>query len=170
MHDWPPLVEALDDLIALSPEARMPMLRAVVGGSEGAVLLGEGSAREALDGFVRRGRSGTTRFPYEAARCRVLVARRAAHRRRGIRIDGFDAARTGSPTRRGTDLARLDELARSSANPLRPADRARGRGGRLVAAGKTNRAIANELYLAEKTVDAISATCSSSSGSGRGPP
>ncbi len=157
MHDVAAARRALDELIELSPEARMPMLQAVVRGSEGAVLLAEGSARDALAAL----RAAWALWheldvPYEAARCRVLAARafRAVGDEASASME-FDAARTAfAELGAATDLARLDELARSGANAaFGPLTEREVEVGRLVAAGKTNRAIANELYLSEKTVE-----------------
>ncbi|GAA1808045.1 LuxR C-terminal-related transcriptional regulator [Agromyces neolithicus] len=156
MHDTRAARELVDELIAMTPSAPKPMLRAVVDGAEGAVLLEEGSARDALD---RLRRAWTTwhelDIPYEAARCRVLAAR--ACRTLGDEASAsmeFDAARTAfAELGAATDLARLDALARSISNAaFGPLTAREVEVVRLVAAGKTNRAIANELYLSEKTV------------------
>jgi len=120
------------------------------------VLVSEGDARGALD-VLRRAWTAWQELeaPYEAARVRVLIG--LACREVGDKDTAemeFDAARwVFHQLGAAPDLARVEELSRS-ATPKAP-------GGltvrevqvlRLVAAGKTNRAIATELFISEKTV------------------
>ena len=67
----------------------------------------------------------------------------------------LDAARTAvEELGAAPDLARLDALARSIADDaFGPLTAREVEVVRLVAAGKTNRAVADELYLSEKTVE-----------------
>ena len=67
----------------------------------------------------------------------------------------LDAARTAfAELGAAPDLARLDSLARAIADDaFGPLTAREVEVVRLVAAGKTNRAIADELYLSEKTVE-----------------
>jgi DNA-binding CsgD family transcriptional regulator/tetratricopeptide (TPR) repeat protein len=156
MHDVAAARRAADELVALVPGAAMPMLQAYADEAVGAVLLEEGDATGALE----RLRGAWALWleldaPYEAARCRVLVA--LASRvlgDEGSAAMELDAARAAfAELGAAPDLARVDELARSVASTaLGPLTAREAEVVRLVAAGKTNRAIASELYISEKTV------------------
>lgn len=94
--------------------------------------------------------------PYEAARVRVLVALacHALSDEDGAGLE-LDAARTVfEELGARPDVARIDELVRAAgAAPPHPLTRRELQVLRLVASGRTNRAIAAELFLSEKTVD-----------------
>jgi DNA-binding CsgD family transcriptional regulator len=130
---------------------------AMVAHARGAVALSDGDARAAL-GSLRRAFEIWQRVeaPYEAARVRVLVglASRALGDDEGAALE-LDAARAVfEQLRAAPDLARIDALIR-----VAPSNRPHGLTPRelqvirMVAAGKTNKAIAAELFLSEKTVD-----------------
>lgn len=145
-----------DELRELSASSGMLLLRAIADQAEACVLLAEGDARAA--GPVARAAWRAWRdldAPYEAARCRVLTAR--AYRLLGD-LDGaameIDAARSAFlELGAGPDLNDRELLpaAESTSTPA-------GLTGRevevlrLVAAGKSNRVIAGDLYLSDKTV------------------
>ena len=157
LHDTAAARRAVDDLIAMTRNAPKPMLRAVVDGAEGSVLLEEGEARDALERLRRAWAIWhELDVPYEAARCRVLAARacRALGDEASASME-LDAARTAfAELGAAPDLARLDSLARAIADDaFGPLTAREVEVVRLVAAGKTNRAIADELYLSEKTVE-----------------
>lgn len=154
--DVPAARAAAAELSAIADALGAPLLRAVAAHAQGAVLLAEGDTRAALDAL----RHAWTAWheleaPHEAARVRVLIG--LACREVGDKDTAemeFDAARwVFHQLGAAPDLARVEELSRS-ATPKAP-------GGltvrevqvlRLVAAGKTNRAIATELFISEKTV------------------
>jgi ATP/maltotriose-dependent transcriptional regulator MalT len=149
-------LDAADELIQMAGAYGTPALRAMANHARGAVLVADGDAHAAL--VALRGAWQLWRelqAPYEAARVRVLVG--LACRQLGDREAAameFDAARTVfAQLGAAPDLARVEALARSGA-----ASKAQGLTERelqvlrLLATGKTNHAIANELVLAEKTV------------------
>jgi DNA-binding CsgD family transcriptional regulator/tetratricopeptide (TPR) repeat protein len=148
---------AADELTAATPSDAKPVRRAVAARSEGAVLLEEGDARAALSPLrVAWSSWQEVDAPYEAARCRVLTAR--AWRALGDEASAameLDAARAvflelgAAP-----DVFKVDGLSRAgSPAPFGSLTPREIEVVRLVAAGKTNRAIAGQLYLSEKTVD-----------------
>jgi DNA-binding CsgD family transcriptional regulator len=134
---------------------------AVLGGmaahARGAVELAEGDAFAAL-GSLRRAFAVWQQIeaPYAAARVRVLIG--LACRMLGDDEGGgleHDSARAAfEQLGAAPDLARMDSLIRGapSGHP-HGLTRRELQVLRLVAAGKTNKAIAAELFLSEKTVD-----------------
>jgi DNA-binding NarL/FixJ family response regulator len=147
---------AADELSAIATERDAPFLRAVSAHATGAVLLAEGDAHAALVALrIASAADRELKAPYEAARTRVLVG--LALRTLGDDETAdmeLDAARRGfQQLGAAPDLARVEELLR------RPASKAAaGLTERevqvlaLVATGRTNRAIAAELVISEKTV------------------
>jgi DNA-binding CsgD family transcriptional regulator len=147
---------AADELSEIAADLEAPLLGALAAQAQGAVLLGEGDARAACDA-LRRAWTAWQKLeaPYEAARVRVLIG--LACRDLGDEDTAemeLDAARcVFQQLGAAPDLARVEALSRKVA--------ARAAGGltarevqvlRLVAAGKTNRAIAADLFISEKTV------------------
>jgi DNA-binding NarL/FixJ family response regulator len=145
-----------DELLQIAALLDAPYLRAVAASAAGAVLLAEGDPRLALHSLRAAGSAWRELdAPYETARVQVLI--------------GLGCAALGDPE---TSVMELDEarrvfkqlgarpdIERLDAITTRP----HGQGTRgltarevqvlhLVASGKTNRAIATELSLSEKTV------------------
>ena len=141
------------ELRELAEEIDVPFLHAMGAQAHGAVLLAQGDARAAL-ASLRRASSQFQELeaPYEAARVRVLVASACQE------LGDSDSAAMELDAARWTfenlgalpDLTRLDSGTTSS-----PASGLTAREVeviRMLAAGKTNRTIATELTLSEKTV------------------
>jgi DNA-binding CsgD family transcriptional regulator len=148
---------AADELTGLAGRYNTPALRAMAGHAHGAVLLAEGDARAAVVALRGAGQGWRElEAPYEAARVRVLVGLgcRALGDEEAAAME-LDAARSVF-ARLGAapDLARLATLDRREAASTGHGLTARQLEVlRLMAAGKTNLAIATDLVLAEKTVD-----------------
>jgi DNA-binding CsgD family transcriptional regulator len=148
---------AADELSQIAADLDAPLLRAGSARATGAVLLAEGDARAACD-TLRRAWTAWRELeaPYEAARVRVLVgmACRALADEDTAEME-FDAARSVfEQLGAAPDLARVDSLLRRATSRethgLTPREL---QVLRLVSAGRTNKAIAAELVLSERTVD-----------------
>lgn len=146
---------AADEMAQIANQVGAPLLAAMASRADGTVLLAEGNARDALASL----RASWTAWreldaPYEAARTRVLIGQ--ACRELGDADSAameLDAAREvfellGAQP----DLDRVDALRDGGAPPAAGLTRRELEVLRLVAAGKTNRAVATELVISEKTV------------------
>lgn len=146
---------AADELSQIAREVGAPLLVAMGARAEGAVLLAERNPRAGLAALRRAFMAWQSLdAPYEAARVRVLIG--LACRALGdeeTAVMELDAARDVFRELGATaELARVDVLTEKAV---------RSSGGltarelevlRLVATGKTNRAIAADLVISEKTV------------------
>jgi DNA-binding CsgD family transcriptional regulator len=148
--------EAVDELGQIADVLDVPYVRAFAAYSTGAVFLAEGNARVAL--LELRAAAAMWRgleVPYQVARTRMLVglACQQLGDSGGAGLE-FDAARDLFEDLGAIpDIARLDRLSGTSAPA--PADGLSPREREvlvLLATGKTNRAIAADLFLSEKTV------------------
>jgi DNA-binding NarL/FixJ family response regulator len=146
-----------DELAAIASATDSALLRAASAHCAGAVLLSEHEPRAALT-QLRRAWTGWRNLdvPYEAARVRVLIglACRALADEDAAQME-MDAARWAFLQLGATcDLARVEAaLARPDAEGATCGLTARELEVlRLVAAGSTNRGIATDLFLSEKTV------------------
>jgi len=148
---------AADELEQLAEDLGSPLLAAVADYARGGVLLEEGDARAALQALRQAWTAWQgLEVPYETARVRVLIG--LACRQLGDQDSAameLDAAQwVFRELEAAPDLTRVEALTREPA--------AGSAGGltarevqvlRLVAAGQTNRAIAADLFLSERTVD-----------------
>jgi DNA-binding NarL/FixJ family response regulator len=148
---------ACDELAQIAAAHEVGVLSAIVAHTRGAVDLAEGDAGAALPALRRAWRAWEeVEAPYEAARARALMGAAC----RALKDDDaaaheLEAARRAfADLGAAVDLARLDRLVRDSR-----ADESNGLTARelqvlrLVAAGWTNRAVAAELVLSDRTVD-----------------
>jgi len=148
---------ACDDLGGIAAGYEGGMLDAVAAQARGALLLAEGDSERALVA-LRRAAQGWQELdaPYEVARARALVAR-------GCRALGDEDAATmefAAAREAFTGLGAAPALAEIDAlgEPAAPRD-VHGLTARelevlcLVAAGRTNKAIAAELVLSERTIE-----------------
>ena len=148
---------AADELSELATQTEAGLLHAVAAQAAGAVLLAEAEPRRALEQlrFACRAWQGME-APYETAQVRVLLATAAQA------LGDTSTAELELDTARSTfeqlgaapALARLEALMaqppKSGALPVTPRELEVLR---LVAAGKTNREIASELAISERTVE-----------------
>ena len=145
---------ATDELAGIASQFDAPYLHALAAHASGAVLLAEGDPQAALTKLRTAHRSWRDlEAPHQAARVRLLIGVSCRQIGDGASADlEFEAAR-GVLEELGAapDLERLAWLAGSS-RPGGPLSRRESEVLMLVAAGKTNRAIAAELFISEKTV------------------
>ncbi len=157
MDDLEEARRASGELDAISETHASDLLRALAAQADGAVVLAEGDARAAL-GSLRRALTAwqDIEAPYETARTRILLG--MACRRLGdddAAALELEAARTVfEELGAGPDLTRVDSLVTSA-----PSKRTHGLSPRElevlrhVAGGKTNKQIATELVLSERTIE-----------------
>ena len=148
---------ACGELENISRAHQSDMLRAMSAQAQGALALAEGESRRALVSFREALRTWQElEVPYEAARVRVLVAL-------ACRVTGDeDTAKWELAAARGVfdelgavpDVSRVDSLS-SGAQAAAPHGLTQRELQvlRLVAGGATNRSVAAELVLSERTVD-----------------
>jgi DNA-binding CsgD family transcriptional regulator len=147
---------AADELSEFAADLDAPLLRAVAAQAQGAVLLVEGDARVACEALRRAWTTWQAlEAPYEAARVRVLIGLACRELRdEDTAAMELDAARcVFEQLGAAPDLVQVEALSHKTA--ARPAGGLTGREVqvlRLVAAGQTNRAIAVDLSISEKTV------------------
>jgi DNA-binding CsgD family transcriptional regulator len=153
-HDLVASRAAADELLRIAADIDAPYLHALARDASGAVLFAEGDPRAALMELRAAERSWRDLgAPHQEARVRVLIAVAC----REVGDDGsaeleFEAARyVFEELGAAPDLQRLARLAGSS-RAGGPLSRRESEVLSLVATGKTNRAIAAQLLISEKTV------------------
>lgn len=145
---------AADELAQIATQLNAPYLDALSAEASGAVLLADGDARGALTKLRTAQRSWLElEAPHQAARVRVLIG--IACRELGDNSSAqleFEGARDVlEKLAAAPDLDRLARISGSSP-PAGPLSRRESEILLLLATGKTNGAIASELFLSEKTV------------------
>jgi DNA-binding NarL/FixJ family response regulator len=145
---------AADELGRIAEHMNAPYLDALAAHAHGAVLVHEGDPGAALTA-LRAAQKAWRELdaPYEGARVRALigVACREVGDSAGARLE-FEAAQEALKSLgAATDLVKLGRLSDTS-RPDGPLTRRENEVLVLVASGKTNRVIAAELFISEKTV------------------
>ena len=154
--DVPGARAAADELSQIADDNGAPLLRATAAHAQGAALLHQGEARAAV-GVLREAWRiwQVLDAPYDAARTRVLMGLgfRELGDPDGAEME-LDAARwVFQNLGAAHDLARVEALSATAAPKASGGLTAREvEVLRMVATGRTNRAIATELFLSEKTV------------------
>jgi DNA-binding CsgD family transcriptional regulator len=150
--DAPAATAAADELHAIAAELATPLLRAHAARAVGAVQLIAGDVTEALV-ELRKALTGyhALGVPYDAARTRLLVADACAA------LGDHDAAGMEAKTARSAlqslgATSAVSALAGTAASPPDGLSQRELEVLALLAQGKTNRTIANELFISEKTV------------------
>ena len=153
---------AADELCALAEGFGMEMLSAMAQHAKGAVALAEGDARGAIDP-LRRAQEVWQRVgaPYLSARIRVVVARafQALGDEDGAALELDGAKKVFVQLGAAPDVAAIEAMVAPARPEAAPRGGAHGLSARelevllLVASGKTNKVIARELFVSEKTVD-----------------
>jgi DNA-binding CsgD family transcriptional regulator len=155
-QDLAAAAEGATELAEIAGQFRMPALHARAASAHGAVRLAEGRADQALPALRRaHGLWQDLEAPYEAARVRVLIGQAC-----GAMQDDDGAALELATARHAFGLlgARPDVVHVNALTGEKPGGPGSGLSPReveilrLVATGRTNRSIAAELVVSEKTV------------------
>jgi ATP/maltotriose-dependent transcriptional regulator MalT len=146
---------AADELSEIAADLGMPFLAAVAAHATGAVLLAEGDPRAAAASLRRAWTAWQElKAPYEAARARVLLG--LAYRVLGdtdtAELELGAARRVFQQLGAGPELARMEALPQAAPGAAAGLTAREVQVLRLVAAGKSNRAIAVDLVISEHTV------------------
>ena len=144
-----------DELAAIAEQHRAPALRARSAFAQGAVQLAEGRPDQALPALRRAHRLWQDLdVPYDAARVRVLIGRacRSMQDDDGAALEWAAARRMFQQLGARPDIAVLDAARGARPNTDSGLSRREVEVLGLIAAGGSNRAIATELVLSEKTV------------------
>lgn len=148
--------EAADALARVALVADAPLLTAMARRADGSVLLAEGDARGAL-AALREASAAWDELdaPYELARVRVLIghAMRQLGDADSAELESAAARRVFRDLGAAPDLARMDSLAGASAGRSDGLSAREVEVLRLLAEGKTNRSIAADLGISERTID-----------------
>ncbi|HET9271908.1 MAG TPA: LuxR C-terminal-related transcriptional regulator, partial [Vicinamibacterales bacterium] len=148
---------AAEELRAMAATVDVPFLRALAAQAQGTVLLAEHGARAALTELrIAWMAWQELEIPYHGARVRTMIglACRALGDEEAAVME-FDAARqVFLRLQAAPDVRRIDELLSASAAAAAPRLTTRELEIiRLLASGRTNRAIARQLTISQRTVD-----------------
>jgi DNA-binding CsgD family transcriptional regulator len=146
---------AADELSAIASDLDSPLLQAVAESATGSVLLAENKPQDAL-ALLRHAWMGwrALEAPYEAARARIPIALacRALGDVEGAEME-LDAARSVfEGLAAAPDVGRVVEMSQGAPRAPGGLTAREAEVLSLIATGKTNRAIATELVISEKTV------------------
>jgi DNA-binding NarL/FixJ family response regulator len=155
-RDVPAAGAAADELRRMAEQRRTRLVTAMAARASGTVLLAQDATAEALE-MLGRARACWVELqaPHETARTRVLVARalRALGDDDTASIEERAAAAVFTEVGASLDLERLEAAsAGGAADPAAGLTAREIEVVRLVAAGRTNRQIAEELVISDKTV------------------
>jgi DNA-binding NarL/FixJ family response regulator len=144
------------DLEEISEKFDTEVLRAMAAQARGAVALAEGDARAALARLRRAFETWqVAEAPYEAGRVRVLIglACRSLGDEEAGALEMAAARDVFEQLGAAPEIARLDALDKAVSSPPQGLTRRELQILRLIASGKTNKAIAAQLFLSERTID-----------------
>lgn len=147
---------ACDELDAIAEQCDADAPRAMAAHARGALELADGDPRAALAPLRRAFAAWhALDIPYEVARVRVLsgLACRALGDHDAADLELATAREVFEALGARADLARLDARAAPPATTAHPLSARELEVLRLVAAGKTNKEIANVLFVSERTID-----------------
>jgi len=153
---------AADELFATAVELGAELVESMAHHARGAIFLAQGDARAAIDP-LRRAQEAWQRVgaPYLVARIRLSVAKAflALGDEDGAALELEGAKKTFEKLGATPDMAATEAVIASARPQASPTPGAHGLSVRelevlrLVASGKTNKIIARELFLSEKTID-----------------
>jgi DNA-binding CsgD family transcriptional regulator len=154
---WRDARNVCDELEQIANRCQMDVLFATAAHARGAVELGAGNPRAALIPLRRAFDAWQVLgVPYEAARVRVLLglACRSSGDREAAELDLDGAREVFEELGARPELSRLDVLQKPTTSRVGHLLSNREMEVlRLIAAGKTNKAIASELFVSERTID-----------------
>jgi DNA-binding CsgD family transcriptional regulator len=148
--------EAADELSAIAGEIDAPFVKAIANYALGAVLLAEGRAADAIASLREAWMIWQElEAPHEEARTRSEIARatQALGDSDSAELEFSAARRVFEQLGAKLDVAAIDSLAQNPTGSAKsPLSTREVEVLRLIATGKTNRAIAEALRISEKTV------------------